>query len=66
MYRYDGKTLVNFTTKDGLDNNRIGGIQEDKAGNIYFTTSVCDGDRRYEQAQQVRWQGIQHVDRRGK
>jgi ligand-binding sensor domain-containing protein len=37
-YRYDGKTLVNFTTKDGLVSNRIRGIQEDKAGNIYFTT----------------------------
>jgi len=39
VYRYDGKTLVNFTTKDGLSHNHVGGIQEDKAGNIYFTTS---------------------------
>ena len=31
-YRYDGKTLVNFTTKDGLGYNHVGGIQEDKAG----------------------------------
>lgn len=40
-YRYDGKTLVNFTMKDGLcDNNLgLGGIQEDKAGNIYFNTA---------------------------
>lgn len=38
VYRYDGKTLVNFTMKDGLASNRIRGIQEDKAGNIYFTT----------------------------
>ena len=38
VYRYDGKTLVNFTTKDGLVSNRIRGIQEDKSGNIYFTT----------------------------
>ncbi len=38
VYRYDGKSLVNFTTKDGLVSNRIRGIQEDKSGNIYFTT----------------------------
>src|SRR6266576_5715511 len=38
VYRYDGKTLVNFTTKVGLVSNRIRGIQEDKSGNIYFTT----------------------------
>ena len=38
MYRYDGKLIVNFTTKDGLCSNRIRGIQEDKSGNIYFTT----------------------------
>ena len=38
VYRYDGKTIVNFTTKDGLVSNRIRGIQEDKSGNIYFTT----------------------------
>ena len=38
VYRYDGKTLVNFTTKDGLVSNQIRGVQEDKSGNIYFTT----------------------------
>ncbi len=38
VYRYDGKSLVNFTTKDGLVSNRIRGVQEDKAGNIFFTT----------------------------
>src|SRR5262245_27334675 len=38
VYRYDGKSLVNFTTKDGLVSNRIRGVQEDKAGNVYFTT----------------------------
>jgi len=41
VYRYDGKTLVNFTMEDGLcDNNLgLGGIQEDKAGKIYFNTA---------------------------
>jgi len=37
VYRYDGKTLINFTTKHGLPNNRVDEIQEDKSGNIYFT-----------------------------
>ena len=52
VYRYDGKNLVNFTTKDGLPHNHVGGIQEDKAGNLYFTTS-SDYDavrRRFAQA----------------
>jgi len=38
VYRYDGNALVNFTVHDGLVSNRIRGIQEDKEGNIYFTT----------------------------
>ena len=38
VYRYDGKSLVNFTKKDGLVSDRIRGVQEDKLGNIYFTT----------------------------
>jgi ligand-binding sensor domain-containing protein len=38
VYRYNGKTLVNFTMKDGLVSHRIRGIQQDKSGNIYFTT----------------------------
>jgi len=36
VYRYDGKSLINYTTKDGLQNNRIDEIKEDKFGNIYF------------------------------
>ncbi|MES2761783.1 MAG: two-component regulator propeller domain-containing protein [Bacteroidota bacterium] len=38
VYRYDGKIMLQFTTKDGLCDNHIWKIQEDKAGNIYFTT----------------------------
>ncbi len=38
VYRYDGKVIVNFATKDGLCSDRIRGIQEDDSGNIYFTT----------------------------
>ncbi|MFN0208080.1 MAG: two-component regulator propeller domain-containing protein [Planctomycetota bacterium] len=37
-YRYNGKTLVKYTTKDGLSSNGIGGFQEDKAGNIYIAS----------------------------
>ena len=37
MYRYDGKTLINYTTEHGLYNNRVDDIEEDKSGNIYFT-----------------------------
>lgn len=36
VYRYDGNTIINFTTKHGLANNRIDEIEEDKLGNIYF------------------------------
>lgn len=37
-YRYDGKSIIHYATKDGLSNNRIRSIQEDKLGNIYFAT----------------------------
>ncbi len=36
VYRYDGKSFINYTTKHGLQNNRIDEIKEDKFGNIYF------------------------------
>jgi len=38
VYRYDGKTIMHFSEKDGLSNNRIRSIQEDKQGNIYLAT----------------------------
>ena len=47
VYRYVGKTLVRFTTRDGLASNQIRGIQEDEAGTVYVTTyagiSAFDG-----------------------
>lgn len=47
-YRFDGKTMIHFSTKDGLSSNRVRGIQEDKLGNIYFSTlggiNKFDGD----------------------
>lgn len=49
VYRYEGKTIIHFTTKHGLCSNQIRDIQEDKSGNIYFTTfegiSKFDGQR---------------------
>lgn len=39
LYRFDGAALTHFTTRDGLPDNRIRAIQQDAAGNLYFTTS---------------------------
>ena len=39
IYKFDQKTLKQFTTIDGLVHNQIRGIQEDKSGNLYFETS---------------------------
>ena len=36
VYKYDGKTLINYTTKHGLYTDRVDDIKEDKPGNIYF------------------------------
>lgn len=43
VYRYDpsqpvGKSLTQFTEKDGLANNQVQSIQEDNLGNIWFGT----------------------------
>jgi ligand-binding sensor domain-containing protein len=36
VYRYDIKTLTQFTVKDGLPDNQVINIQEDDLGNIWF------------------------------
>jgi ligand-binding sensor domain-containing protein len=36
--RYDGDTLVYFTTNDGLSGHQVTGILEDQRGNIWFST----------------------------
>ncbi len=43
VYRYNGKSFTNFTTKDGLNDNYVSAIIEDKAGNILFGTNkgIC-------------------------
>jgi ligand-binding sensor domain-containing protein len=38
VYYYDGDTFRNYTTKDGLVNDNIQHIYEDKVGNIWFAT----------------------------
>lgn len=38
VYRYNGKTTIRYSEADGLSNNRIRSIQEDKLGNIYIAT----------------------------
>jgi len=38
VYRYNGTTIIHYSVNDGLSNNRIRSIQEDKLGNIYFAT----------------------------
>lgn len=40
VYKYDGKSLTQFTPEDGLCGYRIRGIQEDQFGNIFFDTGV--------------------------
>jgi len=40
VYRYDGKTLIQYTIEDGLSDNQVQSIQEDKSGSIWFGTGV--------------------------
>ena len=37
-YVYDGKTLTNISELDGLPNNAVSSILEDKSGNVWFGT----------------------------
>jgi ligand-binding sensor domain-containing protein len=37
-YVYDGTTLTNISERDGLPNNAVSGILEDKSGNMWFGT----------------------------
>ena len=46
VYRFDGTSFTNFTTKDGLLDNDVSAIIEDKSGNLVFGTKggVCKYD----------------------
>lgn len=47
VYRYDGKTFTNFSTKDGLCDNQVFSIIEDQDGFLWFGTAngLCRYDR---------------------
>lgn len=38
VYQYNGKSIQHFTTREGLANNRVMSVYEDKAGIIWFGT----------------------------
>jgi len=46
VYRYDGKSFINFTAKDGLSSNTVSSILEDRTGNIWFGSDagICRYD----------------------
>jgi len=46
VFRYDGKTIKNFTEKESLGDNYAGGILQDKTGNFWFTMKggICRYD----------------------
>jgi len=46
IYRFDGKSFTNFTTKDGLCDNSTKDIIQDKSGNILIGTNagICKYD----------------------
>ncbi len=46
VYRYDGISFTNFTTKDGLCSNNVGAIIQARAGNILLGTKngICKYD----------------------
>lgn len=46
VFRYDGKTLTNFTEEDGLCSNFVFGIQKDHKGQLWFSTrdGICNFD----------------------
>jgi ligand-binding sensor domain-containing protein len=43
VYEYDGKSFTNFTTGDGLADNSVTSIYEDRTGNIWLGASRFDG-----------------------
>jgi ligand-binding sensor domain-containing protein len=46
VYRFDGKSFTNFTSKDGLNDNTTSTIIQDKSGNILIGTKagICKYD----------------------
>ena len=46
VYRYDGESFTNYTTKDGLNGNGVSSIIQEKTGDILFGTGngICRYD----------------------
>ncbi|MBK8080048.1 MAG: hypothetical protein IPK25_07050 [Saprospiraceae bacterium] len=47
VFSYDGKTFKNYSTTNGLINNSVRSILEDKDGNLWFGTR-CFGLSRFD------------------
>lgn len=39
LYRYDGSTMLHYTESEGLSNNQVCAITEDREGNLWFGTA---------------------------
>ncbi|WP_165251334.1 ligand-binding sensor domain-containing protein [Paludisphaera soli] len=57
-YRFDGKTLVRFTTKDGLSGDRVREFQEDGSGNLFIGT--LDGVSKFDGKDFVTLAPVEH------
>ena len=46
VYRYDGKKITHYSTKELLGENYAGGMAQDKSGNMWFTmkNGICKHD----------------------
>jgi len=44
VWKYDGNTLTNYSTKDGLGGNTIWTIYRDKKAELWF---ICEGEAIY-------------------
>ena len=44
VYKYDGKTIINYTEKHGLSSNYVWMVKEGKDGNIWFRTHIRSKD----------------------
>lgn len=42
--KFDGKSIIHFTTKEGLNSSNVQSILEDKEGNIWIGTRVAEKD----------------------
>lgn len=64
VYYLDGNVMKQFTTSDGLVNDTIRGIQEDKGGNIYIETP--EGISKFNRKQFTTLKAIKSADNQWK